>query len=96
MLKTLYETEFQLRDAVEEGQFPLAIRIAIEAKEAATKYQHFNCVSDLMHKLVGSSKLIEQSLDLTLSALTLNFDVDRYSCVQQAYSMLNQKEVSHA
>lgn len=44
LLKALYETEFQLRDVVEEGHFTLAIRIAVEAKEAATNFKQYHCV----------------------------------------------------
>ncbi|KAL6728745.1 hypothetical protein Aduo_010484 [Ancylostoma duodenale] len=94
IIKTLYETEFHLKDSIEDSNFPLAIRICLEAKEAANTYRHFCCVSDLMTKLVGSTSLIESALDNALSAHTVVFDQDRYSSVYSAYIMLNKVELA--
>ncbi|VDO59071.1 unnamed protein product [Haemonchus placei] len=92
IIKTLYETEFHLRDCIEDGNFPVAIRVCLEAKEAANTYRHFSCVSDLMTKLVGSTNLIETALDSALASFTIVFDHDRYASVYSAYSMLNKVE----
>ncbi|ETN80969.1 hypothetical protein NECAME_08818 [Necator americanus] len=94
IIKTLYETEFHLKDTVEDGNFPLAIQICLEAKEAANTYHRFSCVSDLMTKLVGSTSLIENALDNALAAHTVVFDQDRYSSVYSAYIMLNKVEIA--
>ncbi|KAK6015831.1 hypothetical protein OSTOST_18696 [Ostertagia ostertagi] len=92
IIKTLYETEFHLRDCIEDGNFPVAIRVCLEAKEAANTYRHFNCVSDLMTKLVGSTNLIESALDSALAGFTIVFDHDRYASVYSAFTMLNKVE----
>ncbi|KAK6054314.1 hypothetical protein COOONC_08180 [Cooperia oncophora] len=92
IIKTLYETEFHLRDCIEDGNFPVAIRVCLEAKEAANTYRHFSCVSDLMTKLVGSTNLIESALDSALAAFTIVFDHDRYASVYSAFTMLNKVE----
>ncbi|PIO53625.1 hypothetical protein TELCIR_25034, partial [Teladorsagia circumcincta] len=92
IIKTLYETEFHLRDCIEDGNFPVAIRVCLEAKEAANTYRHFNCVSDLMTKLVGSTNLIESALDSALAGFTIVFDHDRYASVYAAFTMLNKVE----
>ncbi|VDP39390.1 unnamed protein product [Heligmosomoides polygyrus] len=92
IIKTLYETEFHLRDCIEDGNFPVAIRVCLEAKEAANTYRHFNCVSDLMTKLVGSTNLIESALDSALADCTIVFDQDRYALIYSAFSMLNKVE----
>ncbi|VDL81783.1 unnamed protein product, partial [Nippostrongylus brasiliensis] len=94
IVKALYETEFHLRDCIEEGNFPVAIRVCLEAKEAANKYRHFSCVSDLMTKLVGSTNLIESALDSALAAFTIIFDHDRYTLVYSAFTMLNKVEAA--
>ncbi|KAK5980330.1 hypothetical protein GCK32_010245, partial [Trichostrongylus colubriformis] len=92
IIKTLYETEFHLRDCIEDGNFPVAIRVCLEAKQAANTYRHFNCVSDLMTKLVGSTNLIETALDSALADFTIVFDHDRYASVYSALTMLNKVE----
>ncbi|CAJ0600446.1 unnamed protein product [Cylicocyclus nassatus] len=94
IIKTLYETEFHLKDSIEDGNFPLAIRICLEAKEAANTYRHFCCVSDLMTKLVGTTNLIENALDNALASHTVVFDQDRYASVYSAYIMLNKAELA--
>ncbi|KAE9412340.1 hypothetical protein Angca_007957, partial [Angiostrongylus cantonensis] len=94
IIKTLYETEFHLRDCIESGNFPVAIRLCLEAKEAANTYHHFSCVSDLMTKLVGSTNLIEGALDEALSTFTMVFDQDQYVLVYSALTMLNKVELA--
>ncbi|KAJ1373912.1 hypothetical protein KIN20_036457 [Parelaphostrongylus tenuis] len=94
IIKTLYETEFHLRDCIESGNFPVAIRLCLEAKEAANTYRHFSCVSDLMTKLVGSTNLIEGALDDALATFTMVFDQDQYVLVYSAFIMLNKVELA--
>ncbi|CAI4230542.1 unnamed protein product [Auanema sp. JU1783] len=91
-IKTLHETEYQIKEAIEDGHFPLAIRICIEAKEAATTYKYFSSISDLMAKLADTTNLIEKELDKALSSLTVVFDMDKYTNVHSAYAMLNKTE----
>uniref|UniRef100_A0A0K0D962 Separase n=1 Tax=Angiostrongylus cantonensis TaxID=6313 RepID=A0A0K0D962_ANGCA len=76
------------------GNFPVAIRLCLEAKEAANTYHHFSCVSDLMTKLVGSTNLIEGALDEALSTFTMVFDQDQYVLVYSALTMLNKVELA--
>ncbi|KJH52512.1 hypothetical protein DICVIV_01358 [Dictyocaulus viviparus] len=94
IIKTLYETEFHLKDCIEGGNFPMAIRLCLEAKEAANTYCHFSCVSDLMTKLVGFTNLIENSLDDALSTCAIVFDQDQYVLVYSAFIMLNKVELA--
>ncbi|VDK42415.1 unnamed protein product [Anisakis simplex] len=78
-VKTLYETEFQLKDLIQEGNFPDAIRLCNEAQKAATTYSQFRCIRELSEKLTATMHEIESSLDNSLASLTVVFDPDRYA-----------------
>ncbi|VDN50982.1 unnamed protein product [Dracunculus medinensis] len=89
-IRTLYETEFQLKDLIQEENFFAAIRLYNEARKAAFTYNHFKCIRDLMEKLSETMHEIEYGLDNALASLTVIFDPDRYSSIFSAYEMLNR------
>ncbi|MFH4983548.1 hypothetical protein AB6A40_010257 [Gnathostoma spinigerum] len=93
VLKTLYDTEFQLNDLIQEGDFVAAIRLCEEARKVASNYSRFNCIRELLEKLSEMMENIEGELDNVLSSLTLLFDPDRYSSVYSAYKMLRRVDV---
>ncbi|VDM47536.1 unnamed protein product [Toxocara canis] len=91
-VKTLYETEFQLKDLIQEGNFPTAIRLCSEAQKAAATYSQFECIRELSEKLSATMQEIESGLDNALASLTVVFDPDRYASVCSAYQMLDKTE----
>lgn len=91
-VKTLYETEFQLKDFIQEGNFPAAIRLCNEAQKAAATYSQFECIRELSEKLAVTVVEIEAGLDQALASLTVIFDPDRYASVCSAYQMLDKVE----
>ncbi|CAJ0941523.1 unnamed protein product, partial [Mesorhabditis belari] len=91
-IKTLYVTEFRLRELIEEGQFPMAIELCARMKEAALTYNHFTAVNDLMLKLSGTSQLIEAELASSLPQLIVRYDADRYAFVVTAYTILEKQQ----
>jgi hypothetical protein len=95
-LKTLYETEFQLRELIQEGNFPTAIQLCVEAKNVTSQYNYFDCISDLSKNLSKTLESMESHIDDALAGLTVMFDYSRYSLVCSAYQMLNKTEVNSA
>ncbi|KAI1728650.1 vacuolar-sorting protein 54, of GARP complex domain-containing protein [Ditylenchus destructor] len=91
-IKTLYETEYRLKEVMEEGDFPTAIQICVEAINAAQRYIHFHSVKELSEKLAKTLESMESHIDDALAALTVVFDVDKYSLVNSAYRMLGKLE----
>ncbi|CAD6190376.1 unnamed protein product [Caenorhabditis auriculariae] len=91
-LKTFYESEYRIQEVIQEGQFPLAIRMCVEAQDAAKSFRHFSCVNDVVTKLAGISSLLETELSKSLDTLVMVFDQDRYAFVFNAYEMLNKVE----
>ncbi|KAE9556302.1 hypothetical protein FO519_000485 [Halicephalobus sp. NKZ332] len=87
--KTLYETEFRLQELVQEGDFPLAIRLCVEATNAAQEYISFNCIKELSSKFTKILSSMESHIDDALAAMTVVYDQDRYSLVYSAYQMLD-------
>jgi hypothetical protein len=88
-IKTLYETEFRLQELVQEGDFPLAIRLCVEATNAAQEFLHFNCIKEVSQKFTKILGTMESHIDDVLATLTVSYDQDRYALVYSAYGMLD-------
>uniref|UniRef100_A0A914ED59 Coiled-coil domain-containing protein 132 n=1 Tax=Acrobeloides nanus TaxID=290746 RepID=A0A914ED59_9BILA len=91
-LKTLYETEFRLKELIQEGDFPGAIQLCVEAKNAARVYENYSCIKDLTANLCRTLESMESHIDDALAGLTVVFDINRYSLVYSAYLMLDKVE----
>uniref|UniRef100_A0A8R1HSQ7 Syndetin n=1 Tax=Caenorhabditis japonica TaxID=281687 RepID=A0A8R1HSQ7_CAEJA len=94
-IKSFYETEQNIREVIEEGNFPMAIQMLIETQCRAANYKHFTCVNDVMTKLAGMSCLLETELTAQLSTISVVFDLEKYRLTWTAYEMLEKtSEVS--
>ncbi|KAK0417574.1 hypothetical protein QR680_013088 [Steinernema hermaphroditum] len=90
-VKTLYETEYRLKELIQNGEFPAAIHLCIEAKNAARAYSHFSCISELSEKLTKIMKGIEGDLDDALASMATVFDADRYALICGGYRSLDKE-----
>lgn len=89
-VKTLYEIEFQLKDFIQEGNFPEAITLCREAQNAAASCCHFYCIRELAEKLKSTMDGFMLHLHSSLASLTVIFDPDKYAPVYRAYKMLSK------
>lgn len=88
-IKTLYETEFRLKELVNDGRFPLAIRLCVEATNAAQEFIKFDCIKDLSTKFTKILSSMESHLDDALAGIPMTYDQDKYSLIYSAYQMLD-------
>uniref|UniRef100_A0A914YYW9 Vacuolar protein sorting-associated protein 54 N-terminal domain-containing protein n=1 Tax=Panagrolaimus superbus TaxID=310955 RepID=A0A914YYW9_9BILA len=88
-IKTLYETQFRLQELIQEGDFPLAIRLCVEATNATQEFLHFDCIKEVSQKFTKILGTMESHIDDVLATLTLSYDQDRYALVYSAYGMLD-------
>uniref|UniRef100_A8P7K1 Uncharacterized protein n=1 Tax=Brugia malayi TaxID=6279 RepID=A8P7K1_BRUMA len=91
-IKTLYEVQFQIKDLVQEENFPAAINMCYEAQKATVTFNQFSCVKELSTKLHEALEEIEINLDNCLASITILFSVDRYSSIYTAYKLLGKVE----
>uniref|UniRef100_A0AAF5PRY2 Coiled-coil domain-containing protein 132 n=1 Tax=Wuchereria bancrofti TaxID=6293 RepID=A0AAF5PRY2_WUCBA len=91
-IKTLYEVQFQIKDLVQEENFPAAINMCYEAQKATVTFNQFSCVKELSTKLHETLEEIEINLDNCLASITILFSVDRYSSIYTAYKLLGKVE----
>ncbi|VDK76141.1 unnamed protein product [Onchocerca ochengi] len=91
-IKTLYEVQFQIKDLIQEENFPAAINMCYEAQKATVTFSQFNCVKEISVKLCEALEDIENSLDNCLASMTILFSVDRYSSIYTAYKLLDKVE----
>ncbi|VDK71144.1 unnamed protein product [Litomosoides sigmodontis] len=91
-IKTLYEVQFQIKDLVEEENFPAAITMCCEAQKATITFSQFNCVKELSTKFKEALEDVEINLDNCLASITILFSVDRYSSIYIAYKLLGKIE----
>ncbi|MCP9258907.1 hypothetical protein DINM_001377 [Dirofilaria immitis] len=91
-IKTLYEVQFQIKDLIQEENFPAAISMCYEAQKATVTFNRFSCVKELSAKLCEALEDIENNLDNCLASMTILFSVDRYSSIYAAYKLLDKVE----
>ena len=68
------------------GDFPGAIQLLFEAKDAAKTYSHFRAIQQLSHNLQDTLELAEEQLDVALSKVCIDFKESTYARLQVLYS----------
>ena len=64
------------------GDFPGAIQLLFEAKDAAKTYSHFRAIQQLSHNLQDTLELAEEQLDVALSKVCIDFKESTYARLQ--------------
>ncbi|XP_040821085.1 syndetin [Ochotona curzoniae] len=93
-IKTLQRTDVRLSEMLEEEDYPGAIQLCLECQKAASTFKHYSCISELNSKLQDTLEQIEEQLDVALSKICKNFDVNHYTKVQQAYRLLGKTQTA--
>uniref|UniRef100_A0A5F9DAY4 VPS50 subunit of EARP/GARPII complex n=1 Tax=Oryctolagus cuniculus TaxID=9986 RepID=A0A5F9DAY4_RABIT len=77
-----------------EEDYPGAIQLCLECQNAASTFKHYSCISELNSKLQDTLEQIEEQLDVALSKICKNFDINHYTKVQQAYRLLGKTQTA--
>ncbi|XP_017902911.1 PREDICTED: syndetin isoform X2 [Capra hircus] len=93
-IKTLQRTDVRLSEMLEEEDYPGAIQLCLECQKAASTFKHYSCISELNSKLQDTLEQIEEQLDVALSKICKNFDINHYTKVQQAYRLLGKTQTA--
>ncbi|GAB1290525.1 Syndetin [Apodemus speciosus] len=96
-IKTLQRTDVRLSEMLEEEDYPGAIQLCLECQKAASTFKHYSCISglsELNSKLQDTLEQIEEQLDVALSKICKNFDMNHYTKVQQAYRLLGKTQTA--
>lgn len=93
-IKTLQRTDVRMSEMLEEEDYPGAIQLCLECQKAASTFKHYSCISELNSKLQDTLEQIEEQLDVALSKICKNFDVNHYTKVQQAYRLLGKTQTA--
>lgn len=93
-IKTLQRTDIRLSEMLEEEDYPGAIQLCLECQKAASTFKHYSCISELNSKLQDTLEQIEEQLDVALSKICKNFDINHYTKVQQAYRLLGKTQTA--
>uniref|UniRef100_A0A5F9C6L8 VPS50 subunit of EARP/GARPII complex n=1 Tax=Oryctolagus cuniculus TaxID=9986 RepID=A0A5F9C6L8_RABIT len=93
-IKTLQRTDVRLSEMLEEEDYPGAIQLCLECQNAASTFKHYSCISELNSKLQDTLEQIEEQLDVALSKICKNFDINHYTKVQQAYRLLGKTQTA--
>ncbi|CAD5208924.1 unnamed protein product [Bursaphelenchus xylophilus] len=87
---TLIESNQRVKELMSKGDFPSAIRLCVEAKNAADDYKRYDAIRDLSVNLAKRLGSMESHIDDALASMTLGFDEEKYQFVYSAYKMLNK------
>ncbi|KAM5203557.1 syndetin isoform 3-T3 [Hipposideros larvatus] len=79
---------------LKEEDYPGAIQLCLECQKAASTFKHYSCISELNSKLQDTLEQIEEQLDVALSKICKNFDINHYTKVQQAYRLLGKTQTA--
>ncbi|XP_078519783.1 syndetin [Lissotriton helveticus] len=93
-IKTLQRTDVRMSEMLEEEDYPGAIQLCLECQKAASTFKHYSCISELNSKLQDTLEQIEEQLDVALSKICKNFDVNHYTKVQEAYRLLGKTQTA--
>ncbi|XP_068189543.1 syndetin [Antennarius striatus] len=93
-IKTLQRTDVRLSEMLEEEDYPGAIQLCLECQKAASTFKHYSCISELNSKLQDTLEQIEEQLDVALSKTCKHFDVQHYTKVQLAYTLLGKTQTA--
>ncbi|XP_015437348.1 PREDICTED: syndetin [Dufourea novaeangliae] len=91
-IKTLQRIGDRLQELLNEKNYPRAISLLLECQSAAQTYKHFHCITALTGKLQDILEQAEEALDVTLSKMCTEFNVETYTSVQEAYSLLGKTQ----
>ncbi|XP_031849318.1 vacuolar protein sorting 50 [Nomia melanderi] len=91
-IKTLQRTGDRLQELLNEKNYPRAISLLLECQSAAQTYKHFHCIAALNGKLQDILEQAEVALDVTLSKMCTQFNVETYTSVQEAYALLGKTQ----
>ena len=90
IISTLQKTDARLQELLAEGNYPQAIRLLIEGQKAVETYKHFTAIRALSVKLQDTLEMAEESLDVALSKVCVDFNEDRYRLLVEAYALLGK------
>lgn len=94
VISTFQRTDERLHQYLDEGDFPGAIRLLFEARDAAKTYNHFNAIQQLSTNLTETLELAEEQLDVALSKICVDFKSPVYEKLHQAYKLLGKTQTS--
>lgn len=89
-IKTLQRTDIRLSEMLEEEDYPGAIQLCLECQKAASTFKHYSCISELNSKLQDTLEQIEEQLDVALSKICKNFDINHYTKVMKLTGFLEK------
>jgi len=90
IISTLQKTDARLQELLAEGNYPGAIRLLIEGQKAVETFKRFTAIQQLSVKLQDTLEMAEESLDVALSKVCVDFHGDRYRLLIEAYGLLGQ------
>ncbi|XP_011505781.1 PREDICTED: coiled-coil domain-containing protein 132 [Ceratosolen solmsi marchali] len=93
-IKTLYQTKDRLQQFLNEENYPKVISLISECQKAAITYNKYHCVISLYSNLSDILEQVEENLDLSLSKICTNFDINNYSSIQVAYNFLGKSQTA--
>ncbi|XP_075155317.1 vacuolar protein sorting 50 [Haematobia irritans] len=93
-IKKLKSTDVEVQKLLTECNYSAAISLLLNCKDSAAEYNHLLCVESLNKKLKETLLLTEFQLDTVLNEMILNYDVRKYSKLQEAYKLLNKSLIA--
>ncbi|XP_059223525.1 syndetin [Stomoxys calcitrans] len=93
-IKKLKSTDVEVQKLLSECNYSAAISLLLNCKDSAAEYNHLHCVESLNKKLQETLLLTEFQLDTVLNEMILNFDMRKYSKLQEAYKLLNKSLIA--
>uniref|UniRef100_A0A452EEJ7 VPS50 subunit of EARP/GARPII complex n=1 Tax=Capra hircus TaxID=9925 RepID=A0A452EEJ7_CAPHI len=88
-IKTLQRTDVRLSEMLEEEDYPGAIQLCLECQKAASTFKHYSSNIKILKLTLPS-----EQLDVALSKICKNFDINHYTKVQQAYRLLGKTQTA--
>uniref|UniRef100_A0A1A9UUY6 Coiled-coil domain-containing protein 132 n=1 Tax=Glossina austeni TaxID=7395 RepID=A0A1A9UUY6_GLOAU len=89
-VKKLKSTDVEVQKLLSESNYSGAISLLLRCKNFAVEFMEYNCVQSLNKKLQETLLLTEYQLDTVLNEMILNFDMQKYAKLQEAYKLLNK------
>ncbi|XP_058982646.1 syndetin-like [Musca domestica] len=93
-IKKLKSTDVEVQKLLSDCNYSGAISLLLSCKDSADEFMQYNCVQSLNKKLQETLLLTEFQLDTVLNEMILNFDMRKYSKLQEAYKLLNKSLIA--
>ncbi|XP_022664599.1 syndetin-like isoform X2 [Varroa jacobsoni] len=90
VIKTLHQTDIRLYELLEMREYPTAIQLLLECRQALQDYQQFDCMKQLSLKFDRTLEKTEQQLDVALSKLCLDYNEEAYAKLTSALTLLGR------